>query len=142
LGGWGTNQSKDMAETKSEVTTLMKEILDELSSMKKNLPNGDLKIIQMSVEELKQSQADMKKDLSDLKKKLLDPDHGVIVRVNENTKFIQEQKENEKEHEKEYKDLLLEHAELVKWKGTVTKTLWIIFSALVGIFAKMFFIDK
>lgn len=131
-----------MAENKTEVTALMKEILDELSSMKKNLPNGDLKIIQMSVEELKQSQASMKQDLSDLKKKLLDPDNGVIVRVNENTKFIQEQKEQEKEQEKEYKDLLLEHAELVKWKGTVTKTIWIIFSALVGIFAKMFFLDK
>ena len=131
-----------MSENKTEVTALMKEILDELSSMKKNLPNGDLKIIQMSVEELKQSQASMKQDLSDLKKKLLDPDNGVIVRVNENTKFIQEQKEQEKEQEKEYKGLLLEHAELVKWKGTVTKTIWIIFSALVGIFAKMFFLDK
>ena len=120
----------------------MKEILDEISSMKKNLPNGELKIIQLSVEELKQQQGELKKDISDLKKKLLDPDNGVIVKVNENTKFIQAQKESDKEHEKEYKDLLLEHAELVKWKGTVTKTLWIIFSALVGIFTKMFFIDK
>ncbi len=131
-----------MAENKTEITTLMKEILDELSSMKKNLPNGELKIIQLSVEELKQQQGELKKDISDLKKKLLDPDNGVIVKVNENTKFIQAQKESDKEHEKEYKDLLLEHAELVKWKGTVTKTLWIIFSALVGIFTKMFFIDK
>lgn len=131
-----------MAENKAEITTLMKEILDEISSMKKNLPNGELKIIQLSVEELKQQQGELKKDISDLKKKLLDPDNGVIVKVNENTKFIQAQKESDKEHEKEYKDLLLEHAELVKWKGTVTKTLWIIFSALVGIFTKMFFIDK
>ena len=131
-----------MAENKTEITTLMKEILDEISSMKKNLPNGELKIIQLSVEELKQQQGELKKDISDLKKKLLDPDNGVIVKVNENTKFIQAQKESDKEHEKEYKDLLLEHAELVKWKGTVTKTLWIIFSALVGIFTKMFFIDK
>ena len=38
--------------------------------------------------------------------------------------------------------MILEHAELVKWKGTVTKTIWIIFSALVGIFAKMFLLDK
>ncbi len=127
-----------MADTKPEITTLMKEILDELASMKKNLPNGELKIIQLSVEELKQSQAELKRDMSDLKKKLLDPDNGVVVRVNENTKFIQEQKETDKE----YKELLIEHAELVKWKGTVTKTLWIIFSALVGIFTKMFFLDR
>jgi hypothetical protein len=127
-----------MADNKPEITSLMKEILDELSSMKKNLPNGELKIIQLSVEELKQSQTELKKDISDLKRKLLDPDDGVIVKVNENTKFREEQ---EKE-EKEFKAMMLEHAELVKWKGTVTKTIWIIFSALVGIFAKMFFLDK
>ncbi len=132
------NQSKNMAENKKQVTDLIQDILDELSSMRTHLPNGELKIIQMSIEELKQSQADMKKDLSDLKKKLLDPDDGVIVKVNENTKF----RESQEEEEKEFKEMLLEHSELVKWKGTVTKTLWIIFSALVGILTKMFFLDK
>lgn len=132
------NQSKNMADNKKQVTDLIQDILDELSSMRTHLPNGELKIIQMSIEELKQSQADMKKDLSDLKKKLLDPDDGVIVKVNENTKF----REVQEEEEKEFKEMLLEHSELVKWKGTVTKTLWIIFSALVGILTKMFFLDK
>jgi len=127
-----------MADNKKQVTDLIQDILDELSSMRTHLPNGELKIIQMSIEELKQSQADMKKDLSDLKKKLLDPDDGVIVKVNENTKF----RESQEEEEKEFKEMLLEHSELVKWKGTVTKTLWIIFSALVGILTKMFFLDK
>ena len=127
-----------MADNGKQITDLMKDILDELSTMKSKLPNGELKVIQMSIEELRQSQADMKKDLSDLKKKLLDPDDGVIVKVNENTKF----RETQEIEEKEFKEMMLEHTELVKWKGTVTKTLWIIFSALVGILTKMFFIDK
>jgi hypothetical protein len=127
-----------MADNGKQITDLMKDILDELSMMKSKLPNGELKVIQMSIEELRQSQADMKKDLSDLKKKLLDPDDGVIVKVNENTKF----REVQEIEEKEFKEMILEHTELVKWKGTVTKTLWIIFSALVGILTKMFFIDK
>ena len=132
------NQSKSMADNKKQVTDLMQDILDELSTMRTKLPNGELKIIQMNIEELKQSQADMKKDLSDLKKKLLDPDDGVIVKVNENTKY----RESQEEDEKDFKEMLMEHSELVKWKGTVTKTLWIIFSALVGILTKMFLIDK
>jgi len=127
-----------MADNKKQVTDLMQDILDELSTMRSKLPNGELKIIQMNIEELKQSQADMKKDLSDLKKKLLDPDDGVIVKVNENTKY----RESQEEDEKDFKEMLMEHSELVKWKGTVTKTLWIIFSALVGILTKMFLIDK
>lgn len=127
-----------MADNSKQITDLMKDILEELSVMKTKLPNGELKIIQMSIEDLRQSQSDMKKDLSDLKKKLLDPDDGVIVKVNENTKY----RENRVVEEKEFREMILEHTELVKWKGTVTKTLWIIFSALVGILAKMFFIDK
>ena len=123
---------------KNQVTDLMKDILDELSKMKSQLPNGELKVIQTNIEELKQSQADMKKDLSDLKKKLLDPDDGVIVRVNENTRY----RENQEQEEKDFKEMMLEHVELVKWKGTVTKIIWIIFSALVGILTKMFFLDK
>lgn len=132
------NLIKGMAENRKQVTDLMQSILDELSSMKTKLPNGELKIIQMNIEELKQSQADMKKDLSDLKKKLLDPDDGVIIKVNENTKF----RESQEEDEKTFREMLMEHSELVKWKGTVTKTIWIIFSALVGILTKMFFLDK
>jgi len=138
LGRWGINLIKGMAENRKQVTDLMQSILDELSSMKTKLPNGELKIIQMNIEELKQSQADMKKDLSDLKKKLLDPDDGVIIKVNENTKFRESQEDNEKD----FREMLMEHSELVKWKGTVTKTIWIIFSALVGILTKMFFLDK
>jgi hypothetical protein len=82
----------------------------------------------------------MKQDLSDLKKKLLDPDHGVIVKVNENTKFRLEQERLQERDEKEYKDLMLEHAELMKWKGGVTKALWVFFTAMVGILAKIFFL--
>jgi hypothetical protein len=85
-----------MADNGKQITDLMRDILDELSTMKSKLPNGELKVIQMSIEELRQSQADMKKDLSDLKKKLLDPDDGVIVKVNENTKFRETQEIEEK----------------------------------------------
>jgi len=126
-----------MADKGTHMSELMESILAELSMMKTKLPNGELKIIQLNIEELRQSQSDMKQDLSDLKRKLLDPDNGVIIKVNENTKY----REQQTEEEKEIREMLMEHAELVKWKGTVTKTLWIIFSALVGILGKMFFLD-
>jgi hypothetical protein len=108
--------------------------------MKAKLPNGDLKIIQLGMEDLKNSQSEMKKDLSDLKRKLLDPDDGVIVKVNENTKFRIEQEKIQEKEEAEFKSMVLEHAELMKWKGGVTKALWIFFTALVGILAKIFFL--
>jgi hypothetical protein len=128
------------SQVPNESNAFMRAILDELSIMKAKLPNGDLKIIQLGMEDLKNSQSEMKKDLSDLKRKLLDPDDGVIVKVNENTKFRIEQEKIQEKEEAEFKSMVLEHAELMKWKGGVTKALWIFFTALVGILAKIFFL--
>lgn len=127
-------ENKQIAET-------LRQVLEELSHMRDRLPQSDLRIIQINMEELKNSQVDMKRDLSDLKKKLLDPDDGVIVKVNENTKFRIEQQKQQEKDEKEYKDLLIEHSELMKWKSGVTKAMWIFFTALVGILAKVFFLQ-
>jgi hypothetical protein len=123
-----------------QIKEILAEVLGELSTMKTKLPNGELRIIQLNIEELKHAQTDMKQDLSDLKKKLLDPDQGVIVKVNENTKFRLEQERIQERDEKEYKDLMLEHVELMKWKSGVTKALWVFFTAMVGILAKIFFL--
>jgi chromosome segregation ATPase len=121
-----------------EIPELIQDILNQLNSMQSQLPNGELKIIQINIQELRHAQSEMKQDLSELKRKLLDPEDGVIVKVNQNTKHRLDHEEDERANQ----ELLLEHAELVKWKGSVTKALWIIFSALVGILAKMFFLDK
>ena len=76
-----------MEEKDITSTFLMKQILDELNHLKTNMPNGELKHLQTSMEDLKKDQKSMKDDISDMKKKLLDPETGVIVKVNENTKF-------------------------------------------------------
>ena len=125
-----------------QITDTMKELLAEINAMKTTLPSSELRIIQLSMEEFKHAQSDMKKDLSDLKKKLLDPDDGVIVKVNENTRFRLDQQKLQEREEREYKDLILEHSELMKWKSGVTKAMWIFFTAIVGILAKIFFIGN
>ena len=73
---------------------LIKQILEEITVLKSKMPNGELKRVQDGVEELKKSFSQLKDDVSDLKKKLLDPDDGVIVKVNENTKFRLRKKRN------------------------------------------------
>jgi hypothetical protein len=125
-----------------QITETLKELLAEMNAMKTTLPSSELRIIQLSMEEFKHAQSDMKKDLSDLKKKLLDPDDGVIVKVNENTRFRLDQQKLQEREEREYKDLILEHSELMKWKSGVTKAMWIFFTAIVGILAKIFFIGN
>lgn len=129
-------------ESNAQIAETLNKLVSEISALKTTLPSSDLRIIQLSMEEFKHAQSDIKKDLTDLKRKLLDPDDGVIVKVNENTKFRIDQEKIQEREEREYKELILEHSELMKWKGGVTKAMWIFFTAIVGIVAKIFFMDS
>ena len=113
----------------------LERILEELSSMKSKMPNGELKVIQSSIDELKHSQADIKSDVSEMKRRLLDPETGIVVRLNQNTQYI----EDKKELEDYYEEIIDQHKELLSFKNTMTKAMWIVFTALVGILTKMMF---
>jgi len=97
-------------------------ILTELTSMKAKLPNGELTRMAESMEE-------MKEDISELKYMLLNPEDGVIVKVNKNSDFRKKFEINEKE----FVDTLKSVEELRRFKETVTKALWIILTAIAGI---------
>ena len=113
----------------------LEKILEELSSMKSKMPNGELKVIQSSIDELKHSQADIKSDVSEMKRRLLDPETGIVVRLNQNTQYI----EDKKDLEEYYEEIIDQHKELLSFKNTMTKAMWIVFTALVGILTKMMF---
>jgi len=113
----------------------LEKILEELSSMKSKMPNGELKVIQSSIDELKHSQADIKSDVSEMKRRLLDPETGIVVRLNQNTQYI----EDKKDLEDYYEEIIDQHKELLSFKNTMTKAMWIVFTALVGILTKMMF---
>ena len=97
-------------------------ILVELAAMKSKLPNGELVRMAESMDE-------MKEDVSELKYMLLNPEDGVIVKVNKNSDFRKKFEINEKE----FVDTLKSVEELRRFKETVTKALWIVFTALAGI---------
>ena len=105
---------------------LLETVLKELGSIRKDMPNGELK--QMSKDVL-----DLKENISELKYTLLNPDNGVIVNTNKNTDFRKSMESNER-------DFLSRMAELEgikRWKEGVTKALWILFAALAGIIIRL-----
>jgi hypothetical protein len=103
--------------------------------MKEKLPNGEFKIMQKNLDELRESQKSMKEDLSEMKKKLLDPNDGVIVKVNENTKF----RLQEEDRFEDYMRIDADLRDLKRWQEGANKALWIIFGALIAISVKAFF---
>jgi hypothetical protein len=117
------------------VDGMMNEILDALDLIKSKMPNGEIKVIQEKIAAIETSQEDMHDDLRLIKKQLLDPEDGLVVRVNKNTEF----RKKKEDSERDYSKFIDEHKELMNWKDTVTKFLWIIITSIAGIIVTMMF---
>ena len=89
-----------------------KEIIEKIECLESRYSGTELKEIHTTVNEIKEI--------------LLDPEDGVIVRVNKNTFWRKELDADE------FKLLL-------RWKQSVTHAMWISYTALVGIIIKIIF---
>jgi len=117
-----------MATTKTQAQ-ILESILHEISEMKTKLPNGELKRMEISIQEMKENYIDIKDDVSEIKYTLLNPENGVIVRVNRNTEFRLEKERKEDYYENKIKEL----EKMLDWKEGVNRALWILFTSVIGL---------
>ena len=89
-----------------------KHIVERLECIEKRMPNGELKEMHENIKEIKQI--------------LLDPEDGIIVRVNKNTYWRRELDADE-------------FIALVRWKQAMTHAMWVLYSAVLGILVKIIF---
>jgi hypothetical protein len=117
------------------VDDMMNEIIEALDLIKNTLPTSEIQSIKDRLELIDLTQADIKEDLRSIKKQLLDPEDGIVVRVNKNTDF----RKKKIQDETVYSKLIDEHKELISWKESATRVLWILFTAVVGIIVTLLF---
>ena len=113
-----------------------KEILEEIEFLKKKLPNGEFALLKKSVEDLSSGQNSLKSSIRELKQQLLDPDNGVVVRVNRNSEFRKDSEKRGPLCEKSFNDMEDSVQDIISWKNHVTKALWILFTGIVGLIIK------
>tara|TARA_Y100000593_G_C4050738_1_gene209598 strand:- start:182 stop:469 length:288 start_codon:yes stop_codon:yes gene_type:complete len=89
-----------------------KDIIQKLECVETKLMSGELEEIHQTVKEIKEV--------------LLDPEDGIIVRVNKNTYWRKQIDVNDIQ-------------ELKNFKNNVTKALWAIYTVVLGIIAKLIF---
>ena len=89
-----------------------KDILKKLDCVESRLTNGELEQIHQTVTEIKEV--------------LLDPEDGIIVRVNKNTYWRKQIN-------------IQEIKELINFKQNVTHALWGIYTLVLGVIAKLIF---
>ena len=112
-------------QTQSEILT---EVLIELQEIKRGLPNGEMVLIKKSLKDLEEGQKGLKSEIRTIQKRLFNPDDGLIVEVHKNTEFKVDNQEN-----------LKDVNNLISWKSNVTKALWIVYSAIIGVIIKLLF---
>lgn len=115
------------------IDAMMADILSTLDHIREHMPNGELKDIQKRIQYIEESQVDLKDELRSIKKQLLDPEDGLVVRVNKNTEY-RKRKESDEDY---YDRIIQEHKELITWKDGVSRALWILFTAVAGIIVSM-----
>ena len=119
-----------------------KEILEEIEFLKKKLPNGELALLKKSVEDLSSGQNALKSSIRELKQQLLDPDNGVVVRVNRNSEFRKESEQRGPLCQQSFEQMEDSVNEFINWKDNVSKALWILFTAIAGILIKILFLGN
>ena len=114
-----------------------KEILEEIEFLKTKLPNGEFALLKKSVEDLHGGQETLRSSIRELKKHLLDPDDGVVVRVNRNSDFRKESEERGPMCVESFEDMEDHVKSISDWKNNVSKALWVLFTAVVGLLVHM-----
>ena len=119
-----------------------KEILEEIEFLKKKLPNGEFALLKKSVEDLSSGQNALKSSIRELKQQLLDPDNGVVVRVNRNSEFRRDSEQRGPLCQQSFENMEDSVNSILGWKDNVTKALWILFTGIAGIIVKILFLGN
>ena len=119
-----------------------KEILEEIEFLKKKLPNGEFALLKKSVEDLSGGQNALKSSIRELKQQLLDPDNGVVVRVNRNSDFRKDSEQRGPLCQQSFENMEDNVNSILGWKDNVSKALWILFTGIAGIIVKILFLGN
>ena len=84
---------------------------------------------QVKLEGMMEQLLEMKQDITELKDRILDPTVGLIVETNKNTWY---RKENER--------LLKEIPELVQFKKSTLRILWLVVTSIIALGIKVVFL--
>ena len=115
------------------VSVTNKEILKQIEELRGKMPNGELTLLKKSVEDLQLDHKELRDSIRDLKKSLLDPDNGVVVRVNKNSEFRREREDSSEKLSTLFEQVTL----MINWKNSINKILWVVFTALIGLVIKV-----
>ena len=95
----------------------------------------EIALMKKDIESLSEEVKEINSKIDNLTLKLLDPDDGVVSRVNKNTSF----RKSYDRDMPQYNIIIDEFRALQRWKSTVTKALWGLYTGLTAWIIKILF---
>jgi predicted nucleic acid-binding Zn-ribbon protein len=96
---------------------------------------SEIALMKKDIETLSKDIRELNEKMDKLMVKLLDPDTGLVVRVNKNTDRLDSKDKSMTEWMKDLEDF----REMKKWKSNVTRALWGLYAAVLSWLAKTLF---
>ena len=103
--------------------------------------NGELTSIKLQLKKICEDQHEIKDDVGMIKKKLLNPEGGIVVRVNKNKEDIEELIGYTKGFLKKCEGMEADVKECKKFKSGAHRALWVVYTAIIGLAAKLLFFN-
>ena len=128
-------------DMRQELDNLLREIRALRSERPESMPSSDLGILSSYLEDMKKTIYQLKDDVSDIKREILNPEDGIIVRLNqlsEKIKFLESEKISK--IEKEIEDIKKVTSNIMHFSGfkeNVVKFLWIALGSIITIIIKL-----
>jgi len=88
----------------------------------------EIALMKKDIETLSEDVKELNEKIDTLMVKLLDPDEGIVVRVNKNTDRLDERDKNMGKWMRDIDDF----HQMKKWKSNVTRALWGLYTVVIG----------
>ena len=97
----------------------------------------EIALMKKDIETLSDEVKELNKKIDTLMVKLLDPDEGIVIRVNKNTDRLDDRDKNMGKWMRDIEDF----HHMKKWKQGVNKALWVVYASIITFIIKILFWD-
>ena len=111
---------------------MLEELQGTLNDIANNAPEIEFKLLHKEMTTVKDA-------VDKLHKRLYNPDDGVVVKVNRNTEFRRDLEKQREQGKGAFSDESSEVKQLITWKSSINRAMWIAYSLLLGLMVKLLF---
>lgn len=111
---------------------MLEELQGTLDGIASNTPEEKFKLLRGDIAWIKEA-------VEKLHRRLYNPDDGVVVKVNKNTEFRRDLEKQREQGKGAFSDRSSDVKQLITWKSSINRAMWIAYSLLLGLMLKLLF---